>query len=84
MEDEICMSTQDYYTAISNKQEFSTQEIIDYLKNRIEQLLKLRKILYDMIDTTHYSPNNIVFFNQINELTIRIDEIHHLVSTLDR
>ncbi len=62
-------------TIIDNLQSF-----LDSLKQREQNLIDGRNYLYSQIDTTHYSPFNIILFQQIQELTIRLDEIYKILA----
>ena len=50
-----------------------------YIVKRKIILLKKRNELLDRIDKTHYSSiSNLYLFNQISEITIRLDELNNL------
>jgi len=59
-------------------------EIIKFIDSKMELYIKLRSILYTLIDINHYSPSNLEVFKSISDITIRLDELYQLKMELTR
>lgn len=56
---------------------------IEFLDSKIKLYEAFREILYKQIDTVHNSPENLVIFNTLHEISIRLDELFQLKTRLE-
>lgn len=68
----------------NNDNDIVKEQIIKYINDKIKKYDQFKKIMYDVIDQTHYPTSNIEVFKIISDLTIRQTELYDLVNGLTR
>lgn len=58
------------------------EELLKFIDDKINLYSEFRKILYDLIDDVHYSPQNIEIFKLLPEIFVRHDELYQLKQRL--